>query len=451
MNYFRRLIRFNFFAFQQHPFYLYIVIGVACGLAAVVFHQTIHFVYEHLVEFQREQTSWLMWSLMIISPALGGLVVGLIVACIEPTAGGSGIPQAKAAYWRDSGIFTLKALFWRFVSGVFSLGSGNSLGREGPTVHLCSAIASQFGQRFKLKTEEIRSLVPVGVAAGIAAAFNAPMAAVIFVIEEMLSYEYRPKNMAGVVFAAVIAASLGRILLDSDPIYDIPTMPEYDVDWWMLICIPIGIAAGVLGSFYLWSILAVRQYILHEQKVLPIWARPAIGGLLMGIVATLVLATTGHDGVFSFGFSDLHSALSGQIIGFTLLILLFAKMLATIFCYSFGGSGGVFAPSLFLGTMLGAFLGYLVSQWFAIDSDIIGGAALLGMGAFFAGFIRAPFTSVLIIYEMTGEYSLILPLMFGNMLAFGIAERLHSRRIYDSLLLQDGIRLSCHDDKDRGS
>jgi len=435
---------------QEQPLHIYAFIGLFCGLAAVAFHISIHFVFTHLSEFQQAQSTGLSLFLMIIAPALGGLCVGLVVQFIEPSAGGSGIPQSKAAYWK-TGILSFRALVWRFILGVISLGSGNSLGREGPTVHLCASIASQFGQRLKMQAEDIRDLVPVGIAAGIAAAFNAPMAAVIFVIEEMLSHTYKPKNMGGIVFAAVIAAVVERMILGSNPIYNVDNMPAYDVDWWMLICIPIGILGGLSGSFFLKSLLHVRGYMMHEQKVLPIWARPAVGGLLMGIVATSVFVMTDHNGLFSLGYEDLHSALSGEIIGITLLILFLGKMLATILCFSFGGSGGVFAPSLFLGTMMGAWVGYLVSYGLAIDADIIGGAALLGMGAFFAGLIRAPFTSVLIIYEMTGNYSLILPLMFGNMIAFSIAERLHHRRIYDAILLQDGITLSCHQDKDRGS
>jgi CIC family chloride channel protein len=441
----------DLFNIRRQPFAIYILIGVLCGFAAVAFHLSIHYVFEQVVHFQQEQPKWLSLILMVLAPAFGGLVVGLVLTYIEPAAGGSGVPQSKEAYWNNFGILSIKEAFWRFILGTVSIGSGNSLGREGPTVHLCASIASQVGQRFKLDYDDIRDLVPVGIAAGIAAAFNAPMAAVTFVIEELLSHEYTPRNMGGIVFAAVIAASIERIILGSNPIYNVPEMPAYDVDWWMLICIPIGIVGGISGSFFLRSLLKARHYFFYEQKKIPTWLRPAVGGFAMGLVGTSVFFMTDHHGIFGLGYEDLNSTLNGQLIGATLLVLFIGKIIATVLSYSTGGSGGVFAPSLFMGTMMGGFIGFLVSEWFAVDPAIIGGAALLGMGAFFAGFIRAPFTSVLIIYEMTGNYSLILPLMFGNMIAFNISERLHRMRIYDSLLLQDGIELSCNVNKGKST
>jgi CIC family chloride channel protein len=441
----------SLFNIREQPFAIYILIGVLCGLATVAFNLGIHFVFDLIVDLQKEQPVWLMAVLMILSPALGGLIVGLVLTYVEPSAGGSGIPQAKQAYWNKHGILTLKETLWRFLLGIVSIGSGNSLGSQGPTVHLSAGIASVLGQFIKLDYKNLKNLVPVGISAGIASAFNAPMAAIMFVIEELLLNEYKPKQMAGIVFAAVIAASVERTLLGSSPVYDLSHMPAFDVDWWMLVCIPIGIIGGISGSLFLRSLLKARQFFFYEQKVLPKWLRPAVGGFSMGIVGTAIFFMTDHHGIFGLGFDDLNGTLNGNIVGFTLLVLFIGKLIATVLSFSTGGSGGLFAPSLFAGTMMGGFIGYLVSEWLLLDPVIIGGSALLGMGAFFAGFMRLPLTSVLIIYEMTGNYSLILPLMFGNMIAFSISERLHKNRIYDSLLLQDGIQLSCDVDKFKGN
>ena len=198
---------------HRQPFAVYIIIGLVCGLVAVAFHLSIKYVFEHVFAYQQNQSLWLSILLMIMAPAIGGLIVGFVLYNIEPSAGGSGIPQAKAAYWNNGGVLSIKEAFWRYVLGVASIGSGNSLGREGPTVHLCASLASVIGQRLKLREESFREMIPVGIGAGIAAAFNAPLAAVTFVIEELLLHEYKTKTIAGIVFSAVIAASVERIIL----------------------------------------------------------------------------------------------------------------------------------------------------------------------------------------------------------------------------------------------
>lgn len=434
---------------HRQPFAVYIIIGLVCGLIAVAFHLSIEYVFDHIVDFQNKQSRWLSIILMILAPAVGGLIVGFVLYKIEPSGGGSGIPQAKAAYWNNGGILSFRETFWRYILGVVSIGSGNSLGREGPTVHLCASLASVIGQRLKLREESFREMIPVGIGAGIAAAFNAPLAAVTFVIEELLLHEYKTKTIAGIVFASVIAASVERIALGANPIYNV-NLPDFGLDWWMLISIPIGVFGGFSGNFFIQGLLKTRKK-FKELKQVPVWLKPAIGGFLMGIVGTTVYLTTSHHGLFGLGYEDLNDALNGKLLGVTLIILFVGKILATILSYSSGGSGGIFAPTLFMGTMMGSFIGYSTSMLFSIDSVIIGGAALMGMGAFFAGSIRAPFTSVLIIYEMTHNYSLVLPLMFGNMIAFNIAEKISHTRVYDSLLVQDGIFLNYHSDKDRGS
>ena len=434
---------------HRQSFAVYIIVGLVCGIVAVAFHLSIEYVFEHIFSLQQSQPFWLSIALMILAPAMGGLIVGFVLFRFEPAAAGSGIPQAKEAYWNNGGILSFKETFWRYILGVVSIGSGNSLGREGPTVHLCASIASQIGQRLKLREESFREMIPVGIGAGIAAAFNAPLAAVTFVIEELLLHEYKTKTIAGIVFASVIAASVERIILGSNPVYNV-NLPDFAVDWWMLICVPIGVIGGFTGNFFIQALLKTRQQFKDLRKI-PLWLKPAIGGFLMGIVGTIVFISTDHHGIFGLGYTDLNDALNGKLLGTTLVILFVGKITATILSYSSGGSGGIFAPALFMGTMMGSFIGYSSSFLLDIDPVIIGGTALMGMGAFFAGSIRAPFTSVLIIYEMTHNYSLILPLMFGNMIAFNISEKINQTRVYDALLVQDGIFLNYHRTRDRGS
>ena len=424
----------------RRDFFIYIFIGLVCGAVAVIFHLSIRFLFDSLHEYQSQQTPWIMLTIMVLAPAIGGLMVGLIIQYVEPQAGGGGLPQTKVAYWNNNGILTIKEAFWRFVLTVISLGSGGSLGREGPTVHLCASIASQIGQWLKLRKETFQSMIPVGMGAGLAAAFNTPLAAITFVIEEVLLHDYKAKAIGGIIFAAVTAAAVERIVLGSNPVYLVHLLP-FDTDLWMLICLPIGILGGIFAHIFVTGLLNTRHFFLNWKQC-PNWGKPAIGGLAMGITGTMIFITTGHDGIFGLGYEDFTDTLSGNIFGVTLVILFIGKIIATILSFSSGGSGGLISPSLYIGMMLGGSVGSLLVHIFDLSNSIVGGAALLGMGAFFAGVIRVPFTSVLLVYEMTGNYSLILPLMFGNMLAYNIAERLRPTPLHEALLIQNGIHLN---------
>ena len=424
----------------RRDFFIYIIIGLLCGGVAVIFHLTILLVFDTLQEYQKQQTPWTMLLLMVIAPAIGGLFIGLIIQYVEPRAGGGGIPQTKEAYWNKNGILTIKEAFWRFILTVISLGSGGSLGREGPTVHLCASVASQVGQWLKLRKEIFQSMIPVGMGAGLAAAFNTPLAAITFVIEEILLHDYKAKVIGGIVFSAVTAAAVERIVLGSNPVYVVHLLP-FEIDWWMLICLPIGVLGGIFAHVFVTGLLSSRT-LFQNWTQCPNWGKPAIGGLAMGMTGTMIFVTTGHDGMFGLGYDDFTDTLSGNILGITLIILFIGKIIATILSFSSGGSGGVIAPSLYIGMMLGGSIGSLLIHFFDLSHNIVGGAALLGMGAFFAGVIRVPFTSVLLVYEMTGNYSLILPLMFGNMLAYNIAERLRPTPLHEALLIQNGVHLN---------
>ncbi len=426
----------------RRDFFIYIIIGLLCGGVAVIFHLSILLVFDTLRAYQNQQTPWSMLALMVISPAIGGLFIGLIIQYVEPRAAGGGIPQTKEAYWNNNGILTIKEAFWRFILTVISIGSGGSLGREGPTVHLCASVASQVGQWLKLRKETFQLMIPVGMGAGLAAAFNTPLAAITFVIEEVLLHDYKAKAIGGIIFAAVTAAAVERIILGSNPVYVVHLLP-FNIDWWMLICLPIGVLGGISAHIFVTGLLHSRIRFQNWQQC-PNWGKPAVGGLAMGMTGTMIFVTTGHDGMFGLGYDDFTDTLSGNIFGITLIILFAGKIIATILSFSSGGSGGIIAPSLYIGMMLGGSVGSLLVHSFDLSNNIVGGAALLGMGAFFAGAIRVPFTSVLLVYEITGNYSLILPLMFGNMLAYNIAERLRPTPLHEALLIQNDIHLHYH-------
>lgn len=425
--------------------------GFLCGLAAVAFHFSIHYSFHYLWDWAVSLDHW-FWVVMPVLPAIGGLIVGYILFNFAPKAGGSGIPQTKASYYNDFGIIPLKEAGYRFVLGTIFIGFGNSLGREGPTVHMCAAIASKLGVLFGLAKARVQAMVPIGMGAGIAAAFNAPLSAITFVFEELLD-DFSTKALGGLVVAVVVAAATSRLILGEDPVLNIPLTDEYATSSWMLVAIPMGATAGLIGHCFVRMLLRMREY-NRSVKAIPVWLKPAVGGLTMGIIGTTAFALTDllgdpQSGVFSIGYDSLLVAFEGKLMLSVLLILFVFKFAATLISYSTGGSGGLFSPTLFLGGMLGGIFG-VIMLWihqhgggFVVEQpkEIVGGCVLLGMGALFASIVRCPFTSLLIIFEMTRNYGLILPLMAGNIISYVIATRLQKVPLYNALLLQDGINL----------
>ena len=417
---------------------LCIVAGVICGLIGVSFHLAIGGVFGGLWTFY-SGLGWMAWPAMMLSPALAGLMVGLLLHYIEPRAAGSGIPQTKAAFHLGDGVIRGREAVWRFIAGVISVGGGNSLGREGPTVHICSAACSKIGRWFRLDAESARGMIPVGMGAGISAAFNAPIAAVMFVIEELLD-DFSSATLGGILIAVVVAAVVERTLLGEHGVLQASTV-EFATAPWMLISLVLGPVAGLVGHAFVTLLLRARATFRQWQSI-PGWMRPALGGLSVGLIGvTVVLFSGGHSGIFSIGLQDLTGALTGQLGLHVLLLLLAGKFAATIICYASGSSGGIFAPVMFIGAMLGGVFGVILVELLDVDQSVLAATALLGTGAFFAAVIRCPITSILIIFEMTRNYSLILPLMVGNLVAFAIASRLRSIPVYDALLLQDGVNL----------
>lgn len=426
------------FTDAQRFLLLCIIAGVLCGLAGVGFHLSIHWVYDTWSHSFRGTMGWQKITLMIASPAIAGLVVGLILQYLAPTATGSGIPQTKHAYYQKFGYIGLKEAFFRFVAGTLFVGLGNSLGREGPTVHICSAVASKIGQWAGLAKSSVRAMVPVGMGAGIASAFNTPIAAIFFVFEELLD-DFSSKALGGILVAVVIAAVVSRAILGEHAAF-VLDLPPYHMNAWMLVSVVMGISAGFLGHLWVTLLLWMRSRV--KRWGAPVWIKPGLGGLSVGLIAyTVFQLTDGAEGVYSIGYQDLSAALGGNLVLPVILALFIGKFVATLFAYCFGGSGGIFAPVLFMGGMLGALFGESLTLYFAVPDRVDAACALLGMGVFFAAVIRCPLTSILIIFEMTRNYSIILPLMTGNMIAYAIAVKLRPISIYDSLLLQDRISL----------
>ncbi|HEY6005504.1 MAG TPA: chloride channel protein, partial [Anaeromyxobacter sp.] len=423
----------------QRVFALTVVLGGLCGLAAVAFHLLIDAISELAIDraLAAPGRSWIPWTLAV--PALGGLATGAALHYLVPDARGSGIPQVKAAYAGRSPPLRLRDAVGKFLLSALQIGTGSSLGREGPTVHICAGLASRVGRFAGISPKNQNRLLPVGAAAGIAAAFNAPIAAVTFTIEEVVG-KLDQTVLSGVIVAAALAAIVERSVLGTSPVFSIPR--EYGLERVSSLGLyaVLGVVSAGLSLLFSGGLLALRLRFRAAGGRLR-WAHPALGALVTGALAALALGTLGVHGVTGGGYATLGEALAGKLPATVLIALCFLKMAATIFSYSSGGAGGIFAPALFIGGMAGGAVGALDAALLHHSTESLGAFALVGMGAVFAGIVRAPITSVLIIIEMTGGYSLILPLMIANMLAYGIARHYRPTPIYEALLEQDGIHL----------
>lgn len=426
---------------QRRVFALTILIGVLCGLAAVAFHLAIRYAESKLINraMTAQGHSWVWWT--ILTPTLGGLLSGALLQYVVPDARGSGIPQVKVAYAVRGGKLSFThSTIGKFLIGTLQIGSGASLGREGPTVQICAGIASLLGRVAALSRDNLKRLLPVGAAAGIAAAFNAPIAAVTFTVEEVVG-DLDQTVLSGVIVAAALAAAIERGVLGEHPVFDVPSGYGLRHASSLLIYAALGVAGAFVSLGFTESLLKVRGW-FGRQRLVPAWARPGVGGLVTGVLVVAALVWLNTGGVNGGGYDTLSEALTGGLAVKVMLVLCLLKVVATVFSYGSGGAGGLFAPSLFIGGMLGGVFGFLDTTLLRHGAEnSVGAFALVGMGAVFAGSIRAPITSVLIIFEMTGSYGLILPLMIANMTAYGLARRWRPTPIYEALLEQDGVHL----------
>jgi len=418
---------------NQKLFLLTLLVGAVCGLMAVFFHVLIKAIERNVIRHVFIATGWRQVVLTLLIPTLGGLVVGLLLQFWVPEARGSGIPQVKTAYFLNYGRIPFKSAIGKMTTAAISLGTGASIGREGPTVQICAAVSSFLGRFFAVSRRRLMDLIPVGSAAGVAAAFNTPIAAVTFAFEEIIG-DLNQRMLGGIVIAAVIASAIARAF-QSGPIYT--GVQAYGLNRPAELIFYVLLGAIVAGASVFFSNTLLRLRLIFRQfRRVPGWTKPAIGGFAVGIVGLFAPQAMGG------GYEVLSDALKGNLTLTVMMTLSIAKIVTTVLSYGSGGSGGIFAPSLFIGAMVGGTLGRVVQAAFPNSPTAPGAFALVGMGASFCGVVRAPITSVLIIFEMTSNYSLILPLMIANAVAYIIASWLQPVPIYEALLIQDGIHLA---------
>ena len=420
---------------RLRPVVVTVILGAAAGLAAVLFHLAIHFIYRHGIEAltHRSLPTFLVGSFLIVAGT--SAVSGWLLSRFCPAAAGSGIPQLKLAFWKDFGFVPWRVVWVKFIGGALSVGGGSSLGREGPTVQLAGGFASHLSGYLGSAKNERRTAAAAGAAAGLAAAFNTPIAAVTFVLEEILG-DLNSRMLGSVLLAAVLGALVAHGMLGAQPAF---TLHGQGAPGWLAFALTPFVAAlaALAGGWFQKLALRLRAF---NQRPLPWppWVRTLLGGVVVWGIGSAVFVGTGHAGVFSLGYDDLSLALDGKLLWHIAALLLVAKLLATAVCYGLGGCGGIFAPTLFFGGMAGAALAGLVGLVLPLSGADHVTLAVVGMCACLGAVVRAPMTGILIVFEMTHEFALVPVLMIGALVSQIVSRRMDRANFYEAVLAQDG-------------
>ena len=417
--------------FREERFFLMlsVFIGVFSGLAVVCFRFAIDWCRIYLLG----SGSTLSPNRLLLVPTLAGLIIAVLVIHVFPLVRGSGVNQTKAALYIYNGYIPLRTAIGKFITAALAIGSGHSLGPEDPSLQIGASLASALGRRMRLSRDRMRLIAPVGAAAGLAAAFNAPISAVLFVIEEVIG-RWTAGILGSVVLSAVSSVVVMRWFLGSESLFRIPAV-HLERPSELIAYSVLGMIGGLASVAFSSGIATLRP----RFKTLPRWTQyfqPAAAGLLIGLIAFL-----GAPQVMGAGYEYIDEAMHGQFTWQMLAILAGLKIVATLLSFVSGTPGGMFAPTLFVGAMLGAAVGGAEHVVLPHLSGSPGTYALVGMGVLFAGFLRAPMTSVFMVLEVSGNYSIIVPVIVANTFAYVISRALQPTAIFDVLTRQDGLDL----------
>jgi CIC family chloride channel protein len=405
-----------------------VIIGIYSGLAVTCFRVAIESIHLHLLGSSLvPRPPRVLWV-----PGAVGLVIGLLVVRFFPAARGSGVNQTKAALYIYDGYISFRTVIGKFVTSALAIGSGQSLGPEDPSLQMGAGLASAIGRRLKLPRSRLRYIAPVGAAAGLAAAFNAPITAVLFVIEEVIG-RWSAGVLGAVVLAAVSSVVTEQWFLGDEPLFRVP--PYHLAHSSELLAYALlGLVGGAVSLAFVKLVTELRP----RLRALPPWTwyvQPAVGGLIIGVIALR------FPHVMGAGYEYIDQAMHDQF-GWRMLAALCAiKLIATTISFVTGTPGGLFAPTLFMGAMLGGAVCAVERHVAPGATGPIGAYALVGMGTMFAGIMRAPMTSVFMIVEVSGNYSIVLPLMISNTIAYLVSRRFQHQPLFDLLGRQDGTDL----------
>ncbi len=411
---------------------LAVVVGLAGGFGAVGFRYLIDF-FQTLAYGSSEElldvVLSLSWYMKVWVPAAGGLVVGPLVYFFAREAKGHGVPEVMEAVALKGGVIRKRVVFVKTLASAISISTGGSVGREGPIVQIGSAIGSTLGQLLKVSQDRMRTLVGCGAAAGIAATFNAPIAGSMFALEVILG-EFGLATFSPIVISSVVATAVSRAFLGDIPAFIVPAYELVSV-WEFPLYLVLGIFCAVVGVTFTKVLYRIED--LFDDFKFPEYLKAIVGGMILGAGGLF------FPQVLGVGYGGIDLALMQKLAGWLLLVLIAVKILATSITIGSGGSGGIFAPSLFLGVMAGGFFGAVVHQLFPTVTASPGAYSIVGMGAVVSATTHGPLSAMLILFEMTGNYKIILPLMLSCIVATIFAGQLMKESIYTLKLVRRGI------------
>ncbi len=443
LSYLRALKRFyvkfltaaNHIKMTEHTFMLLgaLIIGVIGGLGAVLIQFSIK-EFQHILwqgDFNLDTIRAIPWYWKLAVPVFGGLVVGIIIQYVAKEAKGHGVPEVMEAIALHNGVIRVRVVIAKLFSSALYIASGGSVGREGPVIQIGSAIGSSLGQLFKVNSKRMRTFVACGAASGIAAAFNAPVAGALFAVEVILG-DFAVPQFSPIVVSSVAATVVSRHFLGDFPALIVA--PYHLVSPLELLnYVVLGLISGVVAVMFVKTLYFSEDF--FDRFQIPEYYKSAAGGLMIGTLG-LVLPE-----VFGIGYDTIDAAMAGHLFAWMALALVFVKILATSISLGSGGSGGIFAPSLFLGAMTGTAFGGLMHYLFPAWTAQSGAYALVGMGGLVAASTHGPITAILIIFELTNDYKIILPLMITAIISTIVASRLQEGSIYTLKLLRRGVNI----------
>ncbi|MCO4792522.1 MAG: chloride channel protein [Bacteriovoracaceae bacterium] len=430
---FKKLIQ-NEITEERTYFVLTLLTGVSAAIVAVFLHKATYY----LTDFFGTNKTFTFEAFLYAGAAI--FISGFITTRIFPSTSGSGIPGVRVALAVYHGNITLGSTIAKLLTTVLSLSTGVSLGREGPTVTIAAGIGSFFGNFFSMSKKRVKALVAVGAAGGIAAGFNTPIAAVVFTLEEIVG-DLNAKVLGSIIISSVTASITASALQGNHPMFSELAYSLKDPRE-LVFFILVGIACAFIGPLWMSSVLKTRAMSLKLFK-----------GHKLTIMMITIFLIAGVSYIapeaLGSGHHTIEEALLSLILDWKTILWLFAmKFLITSLCYSSGISGGLFLPTLLMGAMVGSFIGSMAQDLFPNITSNAGAYALVGMGAYFAAVIRAPFTSIIMVFELTRDYNIMLPLMIANIISYSISSKLTSGSIYEKISEQDGIHLPTRDDNE---